>query len=71
MTQSWTDEAPPRGGRAMPVDGVPDMVELSRLWMLGVTVEDDGTASGPGLWEDSYLAECQCPEPCPRDHENE
>jgi len=55
----------------MPVDGVPDMVELSRLWMLGVTVEDDGTASGPGLWEDSYLAECQCPEPCPRDHENE
>ena len=71
MTQTWTNEAPQPSGRAAPIPGVPDMVEVSRLWVLGVAVADDGTASGAGLWEDSYLAECQCPEPCPRDHENE
>jgi hypothetical protein len=71
MTQIWTTEAPPRAGRPTQPTRVPHMVELSLLWMLGVTLEDDGSASGPGVWEDSYLAECECPEPCPRDHENE
>jgi hypothetical protein len=71
MTQSWTDQAPARGSRRIVVGGIPDMLAVSRLWVLGVTIDQDGTADGPGRWEDSYLGECLCPDPCPRDHENE
>ena len=70
MTQLLT--APEQTPRTPSVAlAIPEMVDTTRLWMLGVTVEDDGTADGPGIWHDSYSGECQCPGICPRDHENE
>jgi hypothetical protein len=46
-------------------------LEPSHLWILGLAVDDDGSAAGPGRRQPSYLAECECPDDCVRDHENE
>jgi hypothetical protein len=43
----------------------------SHLWVLGLAVDEDGSLIGPGMRRDSYLTECQCPDDCLRDHENE
>jgi hypothetical protein len=45
-------------------------LEPSRLWVLGLAADDDALAR-PRIHEDSYLAECNCPDDCLRDHENE
>lgn len=45
-------------------------LEPSHLWVLGLAVEDDALV-GPRIHEDSYLAECNCPDDCLRDHQNE
>lgn len=46
-------------------------LEPSHLWVLGLAVDDHGELVGPGRRKYSYLAECECPDDCLRDHENE
>jgi hypothetical protein len=46
-------------------------LEPSHLWVLGLAVDDDGSLVGPGRRQDSSWAECECPDDCLRDHENE
>jgi len=36
-----------------------------------LTADDDGSLAGPGRRQYSYWAECECPDDCLRDHENE
>ncbi len=47
------------------------ILEPSHLWVLGLTLDEDGAVVGPGRREYSYWAECECPGDCLRDHENE
>jgi hypothetical protein len=46
-------------------------LEPSHLWVLGLALDDEGSLVGPGRREDSYWADCECPDDCLRDHENE
>jgi len=46
-------------------------LEPSHLWVLGLAVDDDGSLAEPGSRRDSVWVECECPDNCPRDHENE
>ena len=46
-------------------------LEPSHLWVLGLAVDDDGSLVGAGSGPDSHWADCECPDNCPRDHENE
>jgi hypothetical protein len=46
-------------------------LEPSHLWVVGLAVDDDGSLVGPGSRRDSFWAECECPDDCLRDHENE
>ena len=46
-------------------------LEPSHLWALGLAVDEDGSIVGPGLRQYSYQADCECPDDCLRDHENE
>jgi hypothetical protein len=41
----------------------------SNPWILGLV--DDGQRAEPGLRPYSYTSECECPDDCLRDHENE
>jgi hypothetical protein len=34
-------------------------------------VDGDRSIAGPGRPQDSFRAECECPDDCPRDHANE
>jgi len=43
----------------------------SHLWTLDRPLHRDGTPVDPDSSEPSSLAECECPDDCPRDHENE
>jgi len=43
----------------------------SHLWVLDRPLDHDGTPVGPGSSQPSSWAECECPDDCPRDHENE
>ncbi len=36
-----------------------------------LTVDGDGRLVRPGVPQNSYSAECECPDDCPRDHGNE
>jgi len=54
-----------------PVKANVGALEPSHLWVLGLAVDDDGTLVGPGRGQNSYWAECECPDDCLRDHENE
>jgi hypothetical protein len=75
MSQAWI----PRTTSAVGSNAVltariaaPSEVRTSRLWVIGLSLGEDGTLSGPGpRWQDSYLADCECPDDCLRDHENE
>lgn len=46
-------------------------LESSHLWVLGLAVDDDGSLVGPGRRQDTGWTECECPDDCLRDHENE
>ncbi len=46
-------------------------LEPSHVWVLGLVIDADGRLAGPGKQPYSYLAECECPHDCLRDHENE
>ncbi len=37
----------------------------------GLPVDGDSGRVRPGVRRDSYTAECECPDDCPRDHDNE
>lgn len=43
----------------------------ARAWVLGLVVDSDGTAAGPGLAPGASSTDCTCPDFCERDHENE
>lgn len=46
-------------------------LEPSHLWVLGLALDDEGSLIAPARRPYSYLADCECPDDCPRDHENE
>ena len=46
-------------------------LEPSHLWVLGLAADDVGTFVERGSRRDSSWAECECPDDCRRDHENE
>lgn len=46
-------------------------VEPSPRWNLGPAADDGGPLAEPALRKNSYLSECECPDDCLRDHENE
>ena len=54
-----------------PVKATVGSLEPSHLWVLGLAVDEDGSLVGPGRRQYSYWAECECPDDCLRDHENE
>jgi hypothetical protein len=56
--------------RAHPAEEIGPL-QPSHLWILGLAVGDDGALAGPGHRRSSYWAECECPDDCLRDHENE
>jgi hypothetical protein len=43
----------------------------SYLWLSGPTEADDGQVAVLQAQPYSFMSECQCPDDCPRDHENE
>lgn len=45
--------------------------EAPQPWILGVNAVDDGSRAAPAGRPYSFLAECECPADCLRDHENE
>jgi hypothetical protein len=48
-----------------------ELLDPTKLWVLGLTIDPDGSVAGPGLRRFSFWAECECPGDCNRDHENE
>jgi hypothetical protein len=46
-------------------------LDRRNLWVVGLAVDDDGGIVGPGLGRYSFWADCECPDDCLRDHENE
>ena len=46
-------------------------LDPSRPWALGPAVDEDSSIVEPGWRQSSYWAECECPDDCLRDHENE
>lgn len=59
----------PKVGTPVPND-IRD-VHRSHLWILGLIEREDGSVVGIGPSDDSFGAECSCPEFCLRDHGNE
>jgi hypothetical protein len=45
--------------------------EASPGWILGPTVADDARLAIPRPQAYSFLSDCECPDDCLRDHENE
>jgi hypothetical protein len=43
----------------------------SRRWILGLMAVDEGPLVEPAMRPYSYSSECECPDDCLRDHENE
>ena len=54
-----------------PIEQTVGSLAPSHLWVLGLTLDDEGSIVGPGRRRDSYWAECECPDDCLRDHGNE
>lgn len=52
-----------------PVQQTAGSAEPSHPWILGLV--DDGPHAEPALRPYSYRSECECPDDCLRDHENE
>jgi hypothetical protein len=53
-----------------PARGAMGSMEPSHLWIVGLAA-DDGPPTRPQARPYSYMAECECPDDCLRDHENE
>ena len=54
-----------------PMKRTAGMLEPSHLWILGLAVDDEGLLAGPSRHQPGNSAECECPDDCVRDHENE
>ena len=57
-----------QGQRTAPTVG---SLEPTHLWVLGLDRDDVGPRSEDAGRPYSFLAECDCPDDCPRDHANE
>jgi hypothetical protein len=55
---------------AGPAERLPEHIDPSRAWILGISVADDGTATGFGNLDREDTTTCQCLDDCPIDHEN-
>jgi hypothetical protein len=45
--------------------------ESPQPWIRGVYLVDDGPSAAPAERPYSFLADCECPADCLRDHDNE
>lgn len=45
--------------------------EPSKSWVLDLASDDEGWRIGPRTRQYSFWAGCECPDDCPRDHDNE
>ncbi len=54
-----------------PVQETVASLDPSHVWALSVAVDDVRSPIERGKRPYSYWAECECPDDCPRDHENE
>jgi hypothetical protein len=54
-----------------PAHQVAALAEPSHPWILGLIARDDSPRATPEGSPYSFLAECECPDECLRDHENE
>ena len=48
-----------------------ETLDPTRLWVLGLGIDEAGDVIGPGQRQFSFWAECECPDACNRDHANE
>jgi hypothetical protein len=46
-------------------------ISPAAFWILGIVQDEDGSLTGPGKAQSSYLTECDCPDDCLRDHETD
>jgi len=53
------------------IQGIVGSLERSHLWIVGLAAPDDGPVAKPQGRPYSFWAECECPDDCLRDHENE
>jgi hypothetical protein len=49
---------------------LPPQIDPSRAWILGIIVNEDGTATGLGALSYANSTSCECPDDCAIDHEN-
>ncbi len=54
-----------------PVQHTAGSPEPSHSWIFGLTAVDDRAIVKPAVRPYSYKSECECPDDCLRDHENE
>ncbi len=54
-----------------PVQHASSSAEPSPPWILGLVAVDDGPFAKPALPPYGYRSECECPDDCLWDHENE
>ncbi len=54
-----------------PVQQTVGSVEPSRPWILTLAAVDGGRLAEPAPRQISYRSECECPDDCLRDHDNE
>ncbi len=54
-----------------PVQQTSGSMEPSRPWSIGLAAVDGDPLAESAQHQDSYLAECECPDDCLRDHGNE
>lgn len=54
-----------------PTEPLPGSLDRTKLWLLGLGIDEAGAVVGPGLRRYSFWADCECPDDCTRDHQNE
>jgi len=54
-----------------PAQQMAGSAEPSHPWILGLIARDDSPRATPARSLYSFLTECDCPDDCLRDHENE
>lgn len=54
-----------------PIQQTAGSAEPSHPWILGLIADEDGPPNEPAMRPYSYVSECECPDDCLRDHENE
>ena len=54
-----------------PAQQMAGTAEPSHPWILGLIARDDSPRTTPAGRPYSFLGDCECPDDCLRDHENE